>query len=51
MSKKCPIVYPFTFEEWLNHPSTKWKLKRINKDCDEMRLNKKYGVQLSMKLI
>jgi len=40
------LVYPFTFEQWLSHPSTKPKLTWIKKECVEMRNNKKCGVQL-----
>lgn len=45
-----PLIYPFTYEQWLNHPKTKPKLNWIKNVCDEMRNNKKYGKQLEMKL-
>ena len=45
-----PLSHPFTYEEWLKHPSTKPKLKWIKKECDERRFERKYGKQLGMKL-
>lgn len=40
-----PLKYPFTFDEWIKHPSTKPKLLQIKKDF--IRLNSK---QLRLKL-
>ncbi len=37
MKRVKPLKYPFTFEEWLNHTSTKPKLKWIKKVCQEMK--------------
>lgn len=48
--KTKPLVYPFTFEEWKAHPSTKPKLKwcaEIGKKIDEMI---KYGKQIKLEL-
>lgn len=50
MAKVKPLVYPFIYEEWLAHPSTKPKLELIKKICDEMRHEKKHGKQLQLKL-
>lgn len=46
MAKK--LIYPFTYDEWLDHPSTKPKLKWIKKVCDKIRLEKKHGKQLEL---
>lgn len=32
-----PLKYPFTFEEWVNHPSNKKKLIQIKKTAEEMK--------------
>jgi len=50
MAKVKPLVYPFTYEEWLAHPSTKPKLKWIKRVCDKMRLEAKNGKQLKIDL-
>ena len=34
---KIPLKYPFTFEEWLAHPSTKPKLAWCKKIANEMK--------------
>ena len=44
------LKYPFTYEEWLKHPTTKPKLKWINETCDRWRLEKKYGEQSKLEL-
>jgi hypothetical protein len=31
------LIYPFTFEQWLNHTSTKPKLKLIKELANEMK--------------
>jgi hypothetical protein len=49
MPKVKPLIYPFTFEEWVNHPSTKPKLKWIKSVCDRIRLESKIGKQLKIK--
>jgi hypothetical protein len=49
MPKVKPLVYPFTFKEWVNHHSTKPKLKWIKKVCDKIRKEKKHGKQLKIK--
>lgn len=41
-----PLIYPFTYEQWLEHPRTKKALKQIKIDCEKWRKEKKYGVQL-----
>ena len=46
--KVPPLVYPFTYEEWLAHPSTIPKLKWIKKVCDKMRNDAKKGKQLTI---
>ena len=50
MSKVKPLVYPFTYEQWLSHPNTKPKLKWIKKVCDKIRKDKKYGKQQILNL-
>lgn len=45
-----PLKYPFTFEEWLKHPSTKPKLKWIQKVCRKIESEKKNGKQLTLNL-
>ena len=45
------LIYPFTYEEWLKHPSTKAKLIWIKKECEEMRNKKKYGIQFKFKFL
>ena len=42
------LKYPFTYEQWLAHPSTKTKLKMIKKDCERWRNEKKHGVQTKL---
>ena len=37
MKRVKPLKYPFTFEEWLNHPSAKKKLKLIKITVSEMK--------------
>jgi hypothetical protein len=32
-----PLIYPFTYKEWLKHPSTKPKLKMIKEDWKRWR--------------
>lgn len=44
------LKYPFTYEEWLAHPSTKPKLKAIKEDCDRWRIEKKNGEQLELSI-
>jgi hypothetical protein len=47
MSKKTkPLIYPFTFNEWLSHPSTKPKLKW----CKQIASEIKYGTQKTLNL-
>jgi len=43
-----PLKYPFTYKQWLAHPSTKPKLKQIKIDCEKWRNEKKYGKQLDL---
>ena len=50
MKKVKPLVYPFTFDEWLKHPSTKPKLKWCREKAKEIDLQKKYGTQQILKL-
>jgi len=50
MAKQKPLVYPFTFEEWVNHPSTKPKLKRCKKVGAEIDKQRKHGKQLEFKI-
>jgi len=45
-----PLKYPFTYEEWLSHPSTKPKLKWIKDTCNRWRKEEKFGKQLELKL-
>ena len=48
MAKK--LTYPFSFEEWVNHPSTKQKLKWCKEIGKQIDNQKKYGTQQSLKL-
>lgn len=44
-----PLVYPFTYEEWLAHPSTKPKLKwckKMGKELDKVRKTKQLKLNL-----
>lgn len=44
-----PLVYPFTYEEWLAHSSTKPKLKwckKMGKIIDKMRESKQLKLNL-----
>ena len=41
-----PLKYPFTFEQWKNHKSTKPKLKLIKCLADEI----KHGKQLEFEM-
>lgn len=58
MAKKVkPLVYPFTFEEWQNHPSTlqarkfcKELAKNLNNNLQEKIKQKKYGTQQTLEL-
>ena len=51
MGKKIkPLVYPFTYEEWLAHPSTKPKLKWCKKIGNEITLLARYGTQQKLNL-
>lgn len=45
-----PLIYPFTFEEWKAHPSTKPKLKFCKEVAKKMDDAKKYGQQLTIGL-
>lgn len=53
----APLKYPFTFEQWQNHPSSIAKIKwckivgsEIDKMREATRQLKKIGVQLKMEL-
>jgi hypothetical protein len=55
MEKKVkPLVYPFTFEEWKAHPSTKpalaWCKKQGAKKDKEIAERKKFGEQTELNL-
>ena len=50
VKKTKKSVYPFTYEEWLNHPSTKPKLEWIKSVCDRIRSEEKNGKQLKLNL-
>lgn len=41
-----PLKYPFTYEQWLKHPSTKPKLKW----CKEVAQKIKHGKQQKLEL-
>jgi len=45
-----PLVYPFTFEQWLKHPNTKPKLKWCKKVGDRLDAERKYGTQTELQL-
>lgn len=45
-----PLVYPFTFEQWLAHPFTKPKLKFCKEVAKKIDDAKKYGQQLSINI-
>lgn len=46
-----PLIYPFTYEEWLTLPRTKKALKQIKIDCEIWRKEKKYGQQLEINYV
>lgn len=50
MPKLKPLSYPFTYEQWLSHPSTKPKLKWCKKVGAKINSQIKYGVQQTLKL-
>lgn len=51
MAKKIKqLVYPFTFEEWINHASTIPKLKWCKKVGAEIDAKRKYGNQQTLQL-
>ena len=51
MAKKIkPLVYPFTFEEWKNHSSTKTKLKWCKETGAKIDTQIKYGTQQTLNL-
>ena len=51
MNKKTKqLVYPFTYEEWLSHPSTKPKLKWCKEMGAKIDLQRKYGTQQTLNL-
>jgi hypothetical protein len=50
MAKVKPLVYPYTYEEWLAHQSTKPKLKWCKETGATIDAQKKYGTQLTIKL-
>lgn len=44
VSKVPPLIYPFTFEEWVNHPSTIPKLKwckKVGAEIDKIPMQPK----------
>lgn len=45
-----PLVYPFTFEQWLKHPSTKHKLKWCKEVGSKIDEERKYGTQTELNL-
>ena len=50
MPKTKPLIYPFTYEEWLSHPSSKPKIawcKKVGSKIDKL---KKYGFQKNLNL-
>ena len=46
--KVSVLQYPFTYQEWLAHPSTKPKLKWIRETCVSWREEGKVGKQLEI---
>lgn len=44
------LTYPFTYEEWLKHPSTKPKLKWYKEQGKKIDALRKYGTQTTLKL-
>jgi hypothetical protein len=42
------LVYPFTYEQWFKHPSTKPKLKWCKEVGSKIDSEKKYGKQLKL---
>jgi hypothetical protein len=48
MPKVKKLKYPFTYDEWLKHPSTKPKLKWIKELWIEIRNDAKHGEQLEL---
>lgn len=50
MPKTEPLIYPFTYEEWLSHPNSKPKIawcKKVGSKIDKL---KKYGFQKTLNL-
>ena len=45
-----PLIYPFTYEQWLAHPSTKPKIKWCKEVAKKIGDAKKYGQQLIINL-
>jgi hypothetical protein len=45
-----PLKYPYTYKQWLLHPSTKPKLKWIKETCQRWRDEEKFGKQLKIKI-
>lgn len=43
-----PLKYPFTYEQWLKHPSTKPKIKWCKEIGDKIKNEKKFGKQLDI---
>jgi len=44
------IIYPFTYEQWLAHPSTKPKIKLCKELAKKIDDAKKYGQQFIINL-
>lgn len=51
MLKSKPLIYPFTYKEWLKHPSTKPKIAWCKKVGAEINKIKKYGLQKTLDLV
>ena len=45
------LKYPFTFEDWKKHPTTKNKLKWCEKIAKEINNSRKYGEQLIIEIL
>ena len=45
-----PLIYPFTYQQWLTHPSSRKKIKWCKKVGAELNKQRKYGTQLNLKL-
>ena len=51
MPKTKHLLYPFTYEEWLSHPSSKLKITWCKKAGSKIDKIRKYGLQKTLDLV